>query len=51
VLLEEAEEWGADCIFVGSRGSHEPLAGLLLGSVSTAVVARAHCSVEVVRAG
>jgi nucleotide-binding universal stress UspA family protein len=41
VLVAEAEEWGADCIFVGSRGSHEPLAGLLLGSVSIAVVARA----------
>lgn len=51
VLLEEAEEWGGDCIFIGSRGWHKPLEGLLLGSVSIAVVARAHCSVEVVRAG
>ena len=47
VLLEEAENWGADCIFVGARG----LRGLdrfLLGSVSTAIAARAPCSVEVV---
>ncbi len=49
LLLSEAERWGADCIFVGARGL-SPLARLLLGSVSTAVVTRAHCSVEVVRA-
>jgi nucleotide-binding universal stress UspA family protein len=48
ILIEEAERWGADCIFVGSRGMGR-LKRFLLGSVSTAVVARAHCSVEVVR--
>ncbi|HZS07919.1 MAG TPA: universal stress protein [Blastocatellia bacterium] len=49
VLVEEAEDWDADSIFVGVRG----LGGLerfRLGSVSSAVAARAHCSVEVVRA-
>ena len=50
LLLDEAERWGADCIFVGTRG-HNRLGRLLLGSVATAVVTRAHCSVEVVRAG
>lgn len=50
VLVEEAEHWMADCIFVGARG----LGGLgrfLLGGVSAAVAARAHCCVEVVRPG
>jgi nucleotide-binding universal stress UspA family protein len=50
VLIEEADQWKADCIFVGSRGLRR-FERLLLGSVATAVVARAHCSVEVVRAG
>jgi len=44
-----AEEWGADCIFVGSAGFSNRLARFVLGSVSAAVAARAHCSVEVVR--
>jgi nucleotide-binding universal stress UspA family protein len=49
VLVQEAEEWGADTIFVGSTGSSNRLQRFLLGSVSAAVVARASCSVEVVR--
>jgi nucleotide-binding universal stress UspA family protein len=49
VLVEEAERWGADCIFVGSNGFGNRLERFLLGSVSAAVAARAHCSVEVVR--
>ena len=48
VLIEEAENWGADSIFVGTRNVHG-FQHLLHGSVSSAVVARAHCSVEVVR--
>lgn len=48
VLLEEAEKWGADTIFVGSRG-FGTIKRLLLGSVSTAISTRAHCSVEIVR--
>lgn len=48
VLLAQAENWGADCIFVGARGL-VGLERLLLGSVSSAVAARARCSVEIVR--
>lgn len=47
-LLEEAHEWGADAIIVGARG-HRLVERILLGSVSGAVAARAHCTVEVVR--
>lgn len=48
-LVAEAESWGADCIFVGSRGLHRAFMRFFLGSVSGAVVANATCSVEVVR--
>ncbi|MDB5732814.1 MAG: Universal stress protein UspA-like nucleotide-binding protein [Variovorax sp.] len=50
VLLEVAERWKADCIFIGAKG-HGGLDRFLLGSVSAAVAARAGCSVEVVRQG
>jgi nucleotide-binding universal stress UspA family protein len=48
LLLSEAENWGADSIFIGARG----LGGFglgHLGSVASAVATRAHCSVEIVR--
>jgi nucleotide-binding universal stress UspA family protein len=46
-LVKEAEEFEADCIFVGARGlSH--VERFMLGSVSTSVAMRAGCSVEVV---
>lgn len=48
-LCKAAEEWGADCIFVGSAGFSNRFERFVLGSVSAAVAARAHCSVEVVR--
>ena len=47
-ILQEAHTWGADCIFVGAKGTRG-IDRLLLGSVSSAVSSRAHCSVEVVR--
>jgi nucleotide-binding universal stress UspA family protein len=50
VLLREAEQFGADCVFVGAQG-HSALDRFLLGSVSAAVATRARCSVEVVRQG
>lgn len=49
VLIEEAETWGADCIFVGAARFDGFVTKYLLGSVSSAVVTRASCSVEVVR--
>ena len=48
VLLEEAQRWGADCLFVGARG----LSGIkyaLIGSVSASLAARADFTVEIVR--
>jgi general stress protein 26/nucleotide-binding universal stress UspA family protein len=48
VIVEEAKEWGADLIVVGSHG-YTGLKRLLLGSVAQSVVGHAPCSVEVVR--
>jgi nucleotide-binding universal stress UspA family protein len=48
LLCDVAESWGADCIFVGAKGIGK-WERLMIGSVSSAVAARAHCSVEVVR--
>lgn len=48
-LCKAAEEWGADNIFVGSAGFSNRLERFVLGSISAAVAARAHCSVEVIR--
>lgn len=48
VILDEAENWDADLIVVGSHG-YSTWKRFLLGSVSQAVVTHAKCSVEVVR--
>jgi nucleotide-binding universal stress UspA family protein len=48
VILDEAEGWNADCIFMGARGLGR-FKRLLLGSVSETVAARANCSVEIVK--
>jgi nucleotide-binding universal stress UspA family protein len=48
-LIEEALKWGADSIFIGSHGLDHPGEETGLGSVSTGLVTKAHCSVEVVR--
>lgn len=48
-ILEEAEQWGADLIVVGSHGKGI-LQWCLLGSVSMAIALYAPCSVEIVRA-
>jgi len=48
VILDEAENWGADLIVLGSHG-YSAWQRFLLGSVSHAVATHAHCSVEIVR--
>ena len=50
VLVDEATRLSADCIFVGAKG-YSRLERLLIGSVSSSVVATARCSVEIVRQG
>ena len=47
-IVEEAKEWGAALIVVGSHG-YTGLKRLLVGSVSSYVVDHAPCPVEVVR--
>jgi len=47
-LVDEAKEWGADLIVVGSHGLRG-IERLLIGSVAEAVAMHAHCSVEVIR--
>jgi nucleotide-binding universal stress UspA family protein len=49
VIVEEAEEWRADLVVVGSHG-RRGLDRFLLGSVSQAVALHAPCSVQIVRA-
>ena len=49
ILVEESERWHADSIFVGANRFGSRVERFLLGSVSAAIAARAHCSVEVVR--
>jgi nucleotide-binding universal stress UspA family protein len=48
VILDEAEQWEADLIVIGSHG-YRGLQRFLLGSVSQAVASHAKCSVEIVR--
>jgi nucleotide-binding universal stress UspA family protein len=47
-IVEDAGEWGAHLIVVGSHG-RRGLTRYLLGSVSEAVAMRAQCSIEVIR--
>jgi nucleotide-binding universal stress UspA family protein len=50
VLVDEAQGWAADSIFVGSHGLGSLDESSGLGSVASALVTDATCSVEVVRA-
>jgi nucleotide-binding universal stress UspA family protein len=49
VIIEEARKWNADSIFVGSRKFSGAFERFRLGSLSTELVTKAQCSVEVVR--
>jgi len=49
VLIDQAQAWHADSIFVGGRRFNSALERFQLGSVATALVTKADCSVEVVR--
>jgi len=48
LILQEAAEWAADLIVLGSHGS-SGLSRFLIGSTSETVATHAACSVEVVR--
>ena len=48
VIVDEAAEWGADLIVLGSHG-RTGIKRWLLGSVAGSVVSHAACSVEIVR--
>jgi nucleotide-binding universal stress UspA family protein len=48
ILVKHAEEWQADTIVVGAHGATRT-ERFMMGSVSSAITSRAHCSVEVIR--
>jgi nucleotide-binding universal stress UspA family protein len=48
-IIDDAKEWNADLVVLGSHG-RRGLTRVLLGSVSEAVAMNAPCSVEVIRA-
>jgi nucleotide-binding universal stress UspA family protein len=50
VLLNATRELEADCVFIGAHGLHHNPGYLSLGTVASAVAARAPCAVEIVRA-
>ncbi len=47
-ILDEAKNWGADLIVLGSHG-RKGLSKLFLGSVAEGVAGHADCSVEIVK--
>ena len=49
-IIDDASDWGADLIVVGSHG-RSSIQRFLLGSVAEFVARHAKCSVEIVRAG
>jgi nucleotide-binding universal stress UspA family protein len=48
IIVDEAKEWFADFIIIGSQG-YTGIKKLLLGSVAQSVVSHAPCSIEIVR--
>jgi nucleotide-binding universal stress UspA family protein len=49
VIIQEADNFQANCIFVGATKFSSKMQRFLIGSVSSAITVRASCSVEVVR--
>ncbi len=49
LIVSAAEEWGADCVFLGANDADNYFENQLLGGISTAIIAKSHCTVEVVR--
>ena len=47
-ICQEAKEWSADLIVMGRRG-HSPVSEIFLGSVSSSVIHRCHCTVHLVQ--
>lgn len=48
-IIRDADDWNADTIFAGPHAAANSFERFLIGSVSSAIAARAHCSVEIVR--
>jgi nucleotide-binding universal stress UspA family protein len=48
MICQQAQEWGADLIVMGRRG-HSTVSEILLGSVSSYVIHRCHCSLHLVQ--
>lgn len=51
VLIDEAESYGAHCIFVGSNSAQKNSERFSIGCTAAAIAERAGCSVEVVKSG
>ncbi|MEW6734129.1 MAG: universal stress protein, partial [Acidobacteriota bacterium] len=47
-IIDEANQWGADLILIGTHSRHG-LSKFLLGSIAQRVASHASCSVEIVR--
>lgn len=47
-ILQHADRWEADAIFLGARGLHHG-GRLSLGTLASGIAGRAHCTVEIVR--
>lgn len=51
VLIDEADSYGAHCIFIGSNSAQKNSERVGVGCTSAAIAERARCSVEIVKPG